>query len=321
MAEAKLEVGELHQVLEELTAGERHAECCICFEPLHEEATCTLTQRGTNACAHFFHQRCALELLRSDWAPGRLPEERGEKPCPICRRPFDGVRAVPKISDDPNGWWFCVDSGRTGKLTRQEVINVLVTQFPLDTAKLEAHLPTFWSRWDQDESGAISREEFLEPTRGLLNFVRANLLHEETDPPSVNRTAESSAGGGGAGGGSLGRRRWRWRRRQPRSSLGSDSQFGSEEGAAAWFHRYDESGNGLLTRDQLLRALVQSVPACTLADAERVVEQLSVTIPELRQRNDVNVLARVLRKRERITLAQFLSARVYLHAELHHLLA
>ena len=45
---------------------------------------------------------------------------------------------------------------------------MLVSQFPIDPAKLEAALPSLWRRWDTDQSGSVSKAEFLRAERGLL---------------------------------------------------------------------------------------------------------------------------------------------------------
>ena len=78
---------ELRSVLDDLSAGERHAECCICFEYLYEGEQATLVHRGTNACAHFFHEACARGLLPSAratnaWATNAWAAT--SHPCPIC---------------------------------------------------------------------------------------------------------------------------------------------------------------------------------------------------------------------------------------------
>ena len=53
-----------------------------------------------------------------------------------------------------------------------QVSSVLIAQFPIDHTKLEEHFDNlFFARWDVDGTGFISREEFLHPERGLLNFV------------------------------------------------------------------------------------------------------------------------------------------------------
>ena len=166
-----------------LTTAERHVECCVCFESLHEGPTVTLTLGGKNACAHFFHEECARDVQR--YARGQRSAA-----CPQCRQRFDGVRALPKVSDDPDGWFFCVDVEGDGRLSRQQVLNVLVTQFAIDLDKLEAAMPSLWARWDIDGSGFVSKLDFLHPERGLLHFVRKELLHERVRAPHSGSAAE-----------------------------------------------------------------------------------------------------------------------------------
>lgn len=67
-----------------------------------------------------------------------------------------------------------------GKLSRQQVLSALVAQFPIDVAKLEAELPSLWARWDVDGSGFVTREDFVDPEKGLLRFVRTTLLRSPT---------------------------------------------------------------------------------------------------------------------------------------------
>mmetsp|Transcript_15528 Transcript_15528/g.40122 ORF Transcript_15528/g.40122 Transcript_15528/m.40122 type:complete len:451 (-) Transcript_15528:392-1744(-) len=220
--EARVEDSTLRAVLNDLTAGERHAECCICFEPLHEEKGATFLAAGSKrACAHYFHARCAHDLMSSNFGGS-------QKTCPVCRTEVARVLEVPTVTEDPGGWFFCVDVDGAGRLSRREVLNVLVTQFPIDLEKLEANLATLWSRWDIDGSGFLTREDFVDPERGLLNWVRVHLLHELSTIEASEAEPEVPSSPVG--------------QRQP----------------AEWFAICDDSGNGRLTRDQLERALVKS---------------------------------------------------------------
>lgn len=160
-----------------IDAAAEHVECCICFEPLHEGQIATLTHRGRNACPHYLHDECARQLLES--AGSGFAHQ---KACPQCRTTIDGCVTVPSIAENPDGWFFCVDAEGDGRLSRQQVVNILVRQWPIDTAKLEEALPTLWERWDQSGSGYVSKEEFLHPQKGLLRFVRATLLGEVCAP-------------------------------------------------------------------------------------------------------------------------------------------
>ncbi len=85
---------------------------------------------------------------------------------------------MPTLSEDVDRWFFCVDAEGDGRLSRQQVLDVLVAQFPIDHAKLEEAMPTLWERWDVDGSGYISKAELLNPDRGLMRFVRTALLRE-----------------------------------------------------------------------------------------------------------------------------------------------
>ena len=179
--------GELLDVVVAMSAGQRNAECCICFEYLHEQPQgqlcCGPAQRA--ACSHFFHHACALNLLNSN--------TRTSRQCPVCRASYDRVKPVPQLTADPDGWFAAVDTGGEGYLSRREVLNVLVAQYPVDMEKLEKSFDALWKRWDVTGSGYLTKAEFVHPERGLLNFVRANLLHEPVVAPPSPEPSPSDA--------------------------------------------------------------------------------------------------------------------------------
>ena len=84
-------------------------------------------------------------------------------------------------------------------------------------------------------------------------------------------------------------------------SDGSSGSAWQEADAVRWFSHYDDTHNGRLTRDQLVRALVQSVPQATLETADRVLNQLAAQVPALGQPGP-----------EAISLEQFLTCRAVL---------
>ena len=209
---------------------------------------------------------------------------------------------MPQLTADPDGWFAAVDTGGEGYLSRREVLNVLVAQYPVDMEKLEKSFDALWKRWDVTGSGYLTKAEFVHPERGLLNFVRANLLHEPVvAPPSP----------------------------EPSPSDATRSESLEEEGAR-WFAAYDDTRSGMLTRDQMLRALVKSVPRATLEIAESVLQRLAAQLPELGLGVSLALSAAALeddngggssggggaasraRAAEAITLEQFLAARLYL---------
>ena len=77
-----------------------------------------MTRDRRNACPHYLHARCSTELLRS----------HADKRCPISREGVDGMAHVPALSQDVEGWFFCVDAEGDGLLSRQQVLNVLRCQ-------------------------------------------------------------------------------------------------------------------------------------------------------------------------------------------------
>lgn len=158
---------ELRDLVAQLTAGERHAECCICFDPLPERECAAFVRGRKRTCAHYFHEDCARELLGA-----------ARRACPLCRRPVDALVRLPDVAKDPHGWFRCMDVEGDGALSRAEVVGVLVCQFPVDQAKLEEALPGLWRQWDVDGSGFISRRDFIDPRRGLLQFVHRQLQRE-----------------------------------------------------------------------------------------------------------------------------------------------
>ena len=87
----------------------------------------------------------------------------------------------------------------------------------------------------------ITKREFLDPQRGLLNFVRANLLHEPTVPPECASSPPVAP--------------------VSPEEPPVDSALGWEDQGIRWFRRYDDTNNGRLTRDQLLRTRARQVRA------------------------------------------------------------
>jgi Ca2+-binding EF-hand superfamily protein len=267
----------LREVVATLTAGEQHAECCICFDELHEEPCAAFMLGGRRTCPHLFHEACASDVLRT-----------AQKLCPVCRHDVDATVRVPDVTADPDGWFGCIDVEGDGLLSRVQVVHVLVSQFPIDQEKLEEALPSLWARWDVSGSGFITRAEFLDTERGLLSFVRRELLHQPLTP----RTARSSTSTDGApsspsatavpiGAAAAASSR----QPQPpspasgggRHAIATESERDTwERDPAVWFAIFDENQSGRLSRDQLVRALVRSSPRLSLQGAHATIDRLEL---------------------------------------------
>ncbi|KAL1503392.1 hypothetical protein AB1Y20_011450 [Prymnesium parvum] len=147
------------------TSAERHAECPICFAPLHSAPVgIFLDAAGKRVSQHFFNLEAAQSWIRS-----------GNGLCPLTRRPVASVLPVPDIRTDPDGWFRAVDIDGDGKLSRREVVECLKAQLPIDNEALDKAVndPThwMWQQWDKDGSGHIERDELLQD-QGLASYIR-----------------------------------------------------------------------------------------------------------------------------------------------------
>ncbi|EOD03787.1 hypothetical protein EMIHUDRAFT_221965 [Emiliania huxleyi CCMP1516] len=144
--------------------------------------------------------------------------ELPSKSCPLCRCDFDKAVVLPSLERQPEVWFRTCDVKGDGYLSKQEVINVLLSQFPLDVDRFEARMEDAWPQVDPNGDG----DEFFAPETGLLALVRANLTDDmrvepvEAAPPDV-RTQRN-----------------------------------------AWFDHFDDDKTGSLTQEELTRALVKT---------------------------------------------------------------
>ena len=151
-----------------------HAECCICCDALCEQPTAALTLRGKRICGHFFHAACCETLLGG---------HHGGQTCPICRCDYDGMLKIPSIETDPGGWFRAVDVDGDGRLSQDEVREVLKAQLPVDWRKLEEELPVLWEQWDRDGDGTIDQSELI----AMARYIRARLPRSDDAPiPDVS---------------------------------------------------------------------------------------------------------------------------------------
>jgi Ca2+-binding EF-hand superfamily protein len=168
--------------------ADEHAECAICYVPLCDQDMCLLVSDSEErVCTHFFHTQCVSQWFSS------CDDESEPKTCPCCRREAHGSMNVPVPEEDPDGWFKCMDFDNDGGLSKTEVRNALMAQIPLNEKLLEEAINKFWHRWDPDNSGEISKEEMLDPQRGLLAFVRNTRELARTEsraPPALSNATK-----------------------------------------------------------------------------------------------------------------------------------
>eukprot|EP00050_Salpingoeca_kvevrii_P017588 m.66429 g.66429 ORF g.66429 m.66429 type:complete len:319 (+) comp7623_c0_seq3:120-1076(+) len=159
-------------------------ECCLCFDSLCSEPCAVFVKEQASSgffsrsrgparvCRHYLHKRCAEEILRTS-----------DQRCPTCRAQFTGVLAVPRLLDDPNAWFAAVDTDGNGTLSRQEVIDALRAQLPVDFQRLEQDLvANSWTRWDPNNDGQLTKEELFGPG-GLVQWMQTKFPRGERPPP------------------------------------------------------------------------------------------------------------------------------------------
>eukprot|EP00928_Gymnodinium_smaydae_P057347 TRINITY_DN40598_c0_g1_i1.p1 TRINITY_DN40598_c0_g1~~TRINITY_DN40598_c0_g1_i1.p1 ORF type:complete len:554 (-),score=74.51 TRINITY_DN40598_c0_g1_i1:147-1808(-) len=146
------------------------AECSICFAELPSLPVCVLVQGayGTKrSCRHYFHHECVQMLIKTTPAPHT---------CPLCRQVFVRAEPLPDVRFNSSAWFKSVDCDGGGSLDKQEVIDALSATLPVDPLKLGKSLDgELWAQWDTDATGRISKDEFENPSRGLLHFVLYSL--------------------------------------------------------------------------------------------------------------------------------------------------
>ena len=196
-----------------VSIAEQHAECAVCFDSLYTQPCAFFQRRAENCagkvqrvCPHLMHELCAYSLP--------------QKTCPLCRAAYDNVAIMPSIEEDPDGWFSAVDMKGEGKLSRQQLVDSFVSAFPLNVKSAEGALNAEWTRWDPMESGYVTKDAIFDPRRGLLGFVRNQLLN-------------------------------------PRSS---DATGTPEIATARlqWFNHFDEEGMGALSQEAVVRGLIKT---------------------------------------------------------------
>ena len=228
--------------------SEEHAECAVCFEALCDAPTAVFvaTTAGSTTrrtCAHYFHLACARSL-----------RAREMRRCPVCRAPFDDALAVPDPLHDPKGWFAAVDANGDGKLSPGEVLEALKACVPCDWRRLERDvLPRraagaararrgLFDAWDPNGDGFIERREMVAPG-GLLEYVAREFRVDARARAEASPTAPRRRAAGGAFRG---------------VARGADPPALAAH-PDAWFAYWDADGSGTLDKEEVARALVQTL--------------------------------------------------------------
>lgn len=191
-------------------------ECPVCFFELYKFPAGVIRLHSRRCCGHYFHKDCAHYLLRAMKGSGRAAC------CPTCGVSFSEVKLMPDLAQDPRDWFAVCDVDFGGELDAYEVVEALGCVLPVNRHKLEKNVKAHWHEWDPDGDGTITLQEFIQPVRGLKDWILANLnllsckKIEGGAVPSIDRN--------------------------PRE----------------WFHYWDRDGSGTLEKDEVVRALIRT---------------------------------------------------------------
>ena len=136
------------------------------------------------ACRHYVHTTCL---------PTSPNSEDGYK-CSVCEKGYDSTVKMPDPRDDPSLWFRLVDIDGNGTLSKPEVVEAVKSTICCNWKQFEEQLndvydvdgnllreESLWRRWDVDDSGALSCEEFI-AAGGLLDYVLSNYPVPEIRP-------------------------------------------------------------------------------------------------------------------------------------------
>ena len=129
-----------------MQAAVQHAECPISFEVLHAHAVGVfLNAAGQRVSPHFFNFEAAQQWLAET-------EASGSPTCPVTRKPVASVLKVPSPLDGNTRAWFAAcDANGDGRLSRDEVLEALKAQLPLDLRAVDRAVAdgALWAEWEE----------------------------------------------------------------------------------------------------------------------------------------------------------------------------
>jgi hypothetical protein len=189
-------------------------ECPICFEDL-----CT--------------EPLAVMLAGRPPAPSSSPNQNAScqrQPPRSCRH-FLHASCLADIRLDPRKWFTQISmTGGGDALSKREIIDALSAVLPVDNELLAQTVHEKWSEWTQTPE-SMTLEEFVEPRRGMLQWVLYNL------PDLGNRLGASGS--------------------DMPSSQGKHIPD-LMENKESWFRFWDVDRAHALTFNQLVRGLVKT---------------------------------------------------------------
>lgn len=219
-------------------------ECSICFEPLHSAGPSVfLNESGRRSCPHFVCQTCASHVYEAkrnslDLVVANLgldlddlilaPRSQG---CPMCRQKFSTTARLPDPTVDPCTFfqYACLPEASAGgeanelRLAEKAAYDALCAVLPVDLCSFkEKFTDTLWPAWTsgtQARTAGLTEADFAAPG-GMLSWVGDQLIEFKVEQL----------------------------RGQPPQLVTNPE---------AWFQHFDYDGDGLLSKNEVLRGIVK----------------------------------------------------------------
>ncbi|KAF4667017.1 hypothetical protein FOL47_003807 [Perkinsus chesapeaki] len=221
------------------TLDDTTAECALCCEDLCDSPTAVLVKadpscedgdRKVRVCRHYYHVSCLRDMFLT---------KSLERRCPLCREEFQHYVPLPDLKREPELWFKVVDSRGDGHLTLEEAVAAAQSILPVSqyglTDLLKKDGSKLWRKWAKSNGETITLGDFFEQDGGFYIWLLANLRE-------LHRLHQNG------------------RKLPDLFSAGGDCDIEN-----AWFDYWDFTGTGVLTKQQLERALAISVVANTAA--------------------------------------------------------
>ncbi|KAF4655104.1 hypothetical protein FOZ61_007774 [Perkinsus olseni] len=211
------------------------AECALCCEDLCESPTAVLVKSDgkgkVRVCRHYYHVSCLRDMFLT---------KSLERRCPLCREEFEHYVPLPDLKREPRLWFQVVDSRGDGHLTLEEAVAAAQSILPVSQYSLTDLLRKddnkLWMRWAKSNGQTITLQDFFRLRGGFYVWLLANLRELHRLRQNDRKMPDLFASGGDC------------------------------DAEATWFDYWDFTGAGVLTKQQLERALTISVVAASRAD-------------------------------------------------------
>lgn len=216
----------IRRVFRETTPVDRNVayergECGLCYGKLYSSPVAVMVAGARRrVCKHYVHVVCAQRLMDLFHVHA----------CPICSTPFSEVVELPNVMLQLDAFWAVVDSNGDGRLSRDELLDVLRATFDVgDLEALAAEVDAKWSAWDASNKGYLTKDDLRR--RAADGGTFADWLVQKWPTDRLFRMGSST---------------------EPTPPPLSEST------AAEWFRFYDADGSNTLTGDEIFRGVVKT---------------------------------------------------------------